>query len=63
MRTEVQTERTYTLGYYKMASKDSTGFTITVTGDRKLKVVKEAAELLAIAKAEAAKSDKGGLAQ
>jgi hypothetical protein len=46
MQTNVTTERGYTVGYFRGAGKGQLGFTISVVGDHKVKVIREAKELL-----------------
>ena len=46
MQTNITTERGYTIGYFRGASKGQLGFSVSVTGDHKVKVIREVKELL-----------------
>jgi hypothetical protein len=46
MITNVTTERTYTVGFFKAQGKNTIGVTINVVGNSKMKVLREAKELL-----------------
>jgi hypothetical protein len=46
MITNVATEKTYSIGYFKSQSKGGYGISINVTGGSKTKVLKEAREML-----------------
>ena len=46
MKTQVSTEKTYTLTYYTPATKTKFGVSVSVTGDSKTKVRRESKELL-----------------
>ena len=46
MNTTVTSERTYSISYFRPASKSHYGISVTVKGDKKLKVLREANELL-----------------
>ncbi len=53
MQTQITSERTYTITYYKPGTKDTFGISVTVTGDKKRKVIAEAKELLLQAQKDA----------
>ena len=42
MQKQITTERAYTVNFHKPGAKDSYGISVTVTGDSKTKVMKEA---------------------
>ena len=46
MQTTVSTERGYTVGYFKPGTKLGYGISVSVSGDKKNKVIREARELL-----------------
>jgi ribosomal protein L7/L12 len=46
MITSVQCEKSYTVTYFAPQSKNSFGISVSVTGDKKLKVIREAKEIL-----------------
>lgn len=58
MLKTISSERQYTIGYYKPASKIECGVSITVTGDHKTKVIREAKELLGQAIKDAKEFDR-----
>jgi hypothetical protein len=53
MNTTVTSERTYSVSYFRPASKSHYGISIQVHGDRKTKVLHEAKELLIQAELDA----------
>ena len=53
MQTQVTTERQYTVGYFKPGQKESYGISVSVSGDKKAKALREAKELLITAQADA----------
>jgi 2'-5' RNA ligase len=57
MQTNITTERGYTIGYYRPASKTQVGITIQVVGDHKSKVVREAQEIMRQATEDAKEFD------
>ena len=46
MHTQVSTERSYSIGFFKAAGKGGYGISISVAGDKKKKGLAEAKELL-----------------
>jgi hypothetical protein len=52
MNTTVTSERTYSISYYRPGTKLHYGVSITVSGDKKAKVIHEAKELLIQAEAD-----------
>ena len=53
MQTQVTTERQYTVGYFKPGQKESYGISVSVSGDKKAKALREAKELLIAAQSDA----------
>lgn len=51
MQTNVTSERTYSVSYFKPGTKSHYGISVAVTGDKKAKVIREAKELLLQAEA------------
>lgn len=61
MLTNITSTKSYTVGYFKAQSKGTLGVSISVSGDKKLKVLREARELLETALKDAAEFDKKAL--
>jgi hypothetical protein len=53
MQTNVTTEKGYSVSYFKPGQKEGYGFSVSATGDKKNKVLKDARELLEQAQATA----------
>lgn len=53
MKTVETSERTYTIGYFKPGQKESYGISVSVSGDKKAKALREAKELLIAAQSDA----------
>ena len=63
MQTQVTSERTYTVSYYRPGTKDQYGISVQVTGDKKAKVMREAKELLIQAQVDVDEVTKGDKAE
>lgn len=46
MQQSITSERVYTVGYFKPGQKGAYGLSVSVSGDKKAKVLREAKELL-----------------
>ena len=53
MQTNITSERTYTVSYYKPGSKTQYGVSVSVVGDKKAKVLRDAKEMLLQAQKDA----------
>lgn len=53
MKTQVSSERTYTVGYFKPGQRAGYGINVSVSGDQKKKTLREAKELLEAAQFDA----------
>lgn len=53
MQTQVNSEKTYSVSYFKPGMKSAYGLSVAVSGDKKAKVIREAKEILRQAQADA----------
>lgn len=53
MQTNITSERTYTVSYYKPGTRNQYGVNVSVTGDKKAKVMRDAREMLEQAQGDA----------
>lgn len=53
MQTQTTSERTYTVTYFKPGSKGHYGVSVSVAGDKKTKVLREAKQMLEQAQRDA----------